>query len=306
MVEKPTYEALEEKVRALEGEALERKRADDALLESTRRLRMAYDQSIIYAQELVQEFTERKRAEENLRKAHDALEERVDGRTAELKQEAAERSRAEKDLRESEVRLKTVLDSIQAGIVVIDPESHIIVGVNAAAGKMVGAPGEQILGSVCHKYICPAEIGQCPTTDLGQNLDNTEEVLLTASGKRVPVLKTVVSVTLAGRVHLLESFLDITKRKQAEEALRDSEKQVYQHQKRMEILKFTNDVALNLMHELRNPLVAIGGFSKLIASRDYPEDKLKEYARIILEQSMRLDNAVNEVLVHLRAAAEQL
>jgi nitrogen-specific signal transduction histidine kinase len=74
----------------------------------------------------------------------------------------------------------------------------------------------------------------------------------------------------------------------------------------MEILKFTNDVALNLMHELRNPLVAIGGFSKLIASRDYSEDKLKEYARIILEQSMRLDNAVNEVLVHLRAAAEQL
>jgi len=167
MVEKPTYEALEERVRVLEGEALERKRADDAFLESTRRLRMAYDQSIIYAQELVEEITERKRAKEDLRKAHDALEERVDGRTAELKQEAAERSRAEKELRESEVRLKTVLDSIQAGIVVIDPESHIIVGVNAAAGKMVGAAREQILGSVCHKYICPAEIGQCPTSDLG-------------------------------------------------------------------------------------------------------------------------------------------
>jgi hypothetical protein len=82
---------------------------------------------------------------------------------------------------------------------------------------MFGAPREQILGSVCHKYICPAEEGQCPITDLEQDLDNTERELLTADGRTVPILKTVVSVTLAGREHLLESFLDITERKRAEE-----------------------------------------------------------------------------------------
>jgi len=115
------------------------------------------------------------------------------------------------------VRLKSVLDTIQAGIVVIDPETHVIVGVNAAAGKMVGAPREQILGSVCQKHICPADKGQCPITDLGQSLENAEQVLLTAGGKKIPILKTVVSVVLSGREHLLESFLDITERKQAEE-----------------------------------------------------------------------------------------
>ncbi|MBW1741731.1 MAG: PAS domain-containing protein [Deltaproteobacteria bacterium] len=127
-----------------------------------------------------------------------------------------ERMRAEGALRESEERLKTILETIQAGIVVIDPETHIIVGVNAAAGEMIGAPREQILSSMCHKYICPAEKGQCPITDLGQNFDNVEWELLTASGKRVPILKTVVSVILSGREHLLESFVDIAKRKQAE------------------------------------------------------------------------------------------
>ena len=141
----------------------------------------------------------------------------LEQKITELEKEAAERRRAEELLRESEVRLKTVLDTIQAGIVVIDPETHIIVGVNAAAGKMVGAPREQILGSVCYKYICPAEEGRCPVTDPGQNLDTAEGVLLTASGKRVPVLKTVGSVILAGREHLLESFLDIAERKKAEE-----------------------------------------------------------------------------------------
>jgi len=141
----------------------------------------------------------------------------LEQRVKELEKEAAERSLAEEALRESEVRLKAVLDTIQAGIVVIDPETHTIVGVNAAAGKMFGAPREQILGSVCHKYICPAEEGECPITDLEQDLDNAEHELLTASGRRVPILKTVVSVTLAGRKHLLESFLDITERKRAEE-----------------------------------------------------------------------------------------
>ncbi len=312
MAGKPTYGQLEQRVKGLEEKAFEYKLAEEALQESTRRLELAYDQSIIYARQLNEKVAERKRIEEALQEARNQLEDRVEKRTTELskanallEREIAERRRAEGALRESEVRLKTVLDTIQAGIVVIDPETHIIVGVNAAAGKMVGAPREQILGSVCHEHICPADKGQCPITDLGQSLENAEQVLLTASGKRVPILKTAVSVALAGREHLLESFLDITERKQAEEALRASEKQLYQHEKRMEILKFANDVALKLMHELRNPLVAVGGFSRLISSRDYPEDKVKEYASIILEQSMRLDGAVNEILAHLKVAAEQ-
>jgi len=224
MADKPTYKQLEQRVKELEKEAFEQRLAEQALRESTRRFELAYDQSIIYAKQLNEEVAERKRVEEALQEARNQLEDHVEERTAELsktnallKREIAERRRAEGALRESEVRLKTVLDTIQAGIVVIDPETHIIVGINAAAGKMVGAPREQILGSVCHEHICPADKGQCPITDLGQSLENAEQVLLTASDKRVPILKTVVSVVLAGREHLLESFLDITERKQAEE-----------------------------------------------------------------------------------------
>lgn len=115
MAEKPTCETWEQRVKELEKEALERKRADEASLESTRRLRVAYDQSIIYARELVEEIGERKRAKEELRRAQQALEERVDRRTAKLEEEVAADSRAEDALRESEARLKTVLDAIQAG-----------------------------------------------------------------------------------------------------------------------------------------------------------------------------------------------
>ena len=48
---------------------------------------------------------------------------------------------------------------------------------------------------------------------------------------------------------------DITDRKHAEQGLRENEKRLYQEERRMELLKFANDVALKLMHELRTPLV---------------------------------------------------
>jgi PAS domain S-box-containing protein len=99
---------------------------------------------------------------------------------------------------------------------------------------------------------------------------------------------------------------EIRDRKQVEEGLREKEQRLYQEERRMEMLKFANDVALKLMHELRNPIVSIGGFSRRISGPDHPPEKLKEYARIIHQESARLSEVLDEVLGHLKAAAEQV
>ena len=133
-----------------------------------------------------------------------------------------EGKQVEGELQRSEERLKTILDSIHTGIVIIDKETHVIVDANPIAIEMIGAPKEQVIGSVCHDYICPAEKGRCPITDLGQNVDNSERVLLKTNRKSVPILKTVVSTIINGRERLIESFIDITERKKMEEAIRKS------------------------------------------------------------------------------------
>ena len=137
----------------------------------------------------------------------------------ELKNEVAERKKSEDSLKESEERLQTILESLQSGVLIIDVETRVIVDANAAAIKMMGAPKEQVVGKVCHKFICPAEEGVCPIIDLGKTVDESERVLININGDNIPILKTVTPITLNGRSHLIENFLNIAERKRAEEEL---------------------------------------------------------------------------------------
>ncbi|HOV80876.1 MAG TPA: diguanylate cyclase [Bacillota bacterium] len=130
------------------------------------------------------------------------------------------RIQAETALRESEARLRVILDSVRSGVLVIDAETHRIVDVNRMAVEMIGAPKEELVGSLCHKFICPEDKGRCPVSDLGEEVDHSERVLLKAGGGRMSVMKSVVPVTFGGRKYLLESFVDITERKLMEEQLR--------------------------------------------------------------------------------------
>jgi nitrogen-specific signal transduction histidine kinase len=98
---------------------------------------------------------------------------------------------------------------------------------------------------------------------------------------------------------------DITERKQAEEAQRESERRLYSEQKRLEMLELANTMALKLMDELRNPLVAVGGYAARISNGAYSEDKLKEYTGLIYEESKRLDTALEQAVAQLKAAAEK-
>lgn len=137
----------------------------------------------------------------------------------ELKNEVAERKRAEEELLNAKERTETILHSIQNGVLAIDAETHGIIEANPAALAMIGADLEEVVGRVCHEFVCPRQQGACPITDRGESVDNRETVLLKADGGQVDILKSVVPITLDGRECLLETFIDITERKRAQEEL---------------------------------------------------------------------------------------
>ncbi|MEM2393423.1 MAG: PAS domain S-box protein [Candidatus Bathyarchaeia archaeon] len=112
-----------------------------------------------------------------------------------------------------------MLDSLLTGVIIVDAKTHKIVYANRYALEMIGASKEEVVGKICHCFVCPAEKGKCPITDLGQTVDRSERILLKANGESIPILKTVAVASWQGRRYLVESFIDITERKMVEEEL---------------------------------------------------------------------------------------
>ncbi len=171
-----------------------------------------------------------------------------------------EKKQAEKALKESEQRVQTILNAINTGVIIIDPENRTIVDVNPVAAQMIGLPGKEIMGRTCHRFICPKEMNDCPVLDGDQAIENAEKVLITAEGREIPILKTVTRVNLGGKIHLMENFIDISELKEVEEAMRQGQK------------------------ELKDRLEELEQFNRLVVGREIKMIALKEEVNGLLEK----------------------
>jgi PAS domain S-box-containing protein len=123
------------------------------------------------------------------------------------------RSKSTRALEERKKYLDALLNAVPAGIMVIDAGTKQIVDLNKQAAELIGLSKEEIVGRICHQFICPAESGKCPITDLGHTVDNAERVLLAHEGTKIPIIKTVRKVTLGDKEYLVESFQEIPDKK---------------------------------------------------------------------------------------------
>ena len=119
--------------------------------------------------------------------------------------------------------VRQMLETVPMGAVIIDPGEHRIVYANPRSLALFGASRETVVGSVCHQFICAAEIGRCPVTDLGQEIDKSERVLLRADGSALPIAKTVMPMVLDGRDYLVETFVPLQAGGKSAEVLRETE-----------------------------------------------------------------------------------
>ena len=200
-----------------------------------------------------------------------------------------ERRRAQEALRENEERMRAIVEAIQTGLVIIDSETHRILDVNRAACEMIGASRDAVVGKICHGFICPAERGECPVTDLGQRVQNVERVLLTADGSRMPVLKTVVTIVIQGRKCVLDCFVDLSSQKKMEEELRSAKEQAEAAS------RAKAEFLANMSHEIRTPMNGVLGMTELLLGTDLDEEQ-REFAYTIEESANSLLAIINDIL----------
>lgn len=122
-----------------------------------------------------------------------------------------------REIAQSERKFHTIWNHIQAGIILVDAGSHEIIAVNPEGERLTGYTEKEMIGQSCHKFICPAEMGRCPISDLGMTIEHSKRLLLTKGGEAVPVLKTVTETAIDGRNILIENFVRIPVLEDAED-----------------------------------------------------------------------------------------
>jgi PAS domain S-box-containing protein len=222
----------------------------------------------------------------------------VSARFQELSEEKMRRiAESEEHIREKEAFDQVLLDNLPYGIVIVDAKTHIIDLVNPAAAALFGTSPDQITGKKCHLFLCPAAEGACPVTDLHQEIDNAERIMLSVNGSKIPILKSVTKIQIDGREKLIENFLDITRLKDTEAAL----------QRKTKTLTILNDIISTankaddlpeLLNSILNESLRIldfdaGGIylvdpgtrtARLVHSKNLPEEFLAEIRAIDIDR----------------------
>lgn len=193
---------------------------------------------------------------------------------------------------ENNQKMQTVLSNIISGVLVIDANTHEIIDSNPVSESLIGLPKEKIIGKECHEFICKAENGRCPITDLKQNIDKSERVLINIRGEEIPILKTVVPSNFFGRDVLIESFVDMTEIKEAEQSLVEA-KLTAESANRSK-----SDFLATMSHELRTPLNSIIGFSDLIIGGSVGDttDMQRKFLGNVSKSGNHLLSLINNIL----------
>ena len=142
-----------------------------------------------------------------------------------IQRELRSRSAADAKLRESEEKYRTLIETDNDAVFIIDAETGIILDANKKADDLLGMPHEKIIGMHQKAIHAEEDADQCAKI-LEDALKNDGVVagdvcVFHRSGKKIPVEISVTVVERHGKRVIQSFFRDITKRKHAEDLAKE-------------------------------------------------------------------------------------
>jgi PAS domain S-box-containing protein len=176
-------------------------------------------------------------------------------------------------LRESEERLAGIVSSAMDAIITVDDNRNIIL-FNEAAERMFGCTAAETLGQSIDRFIPgrfrPEHAEQLRRSGESPGRGGTERLstltALRADGTEFPIEASISTVEVRGRKLYTIIHRDITERKRAEAGREELAREQVARETAEAASRSKDEFVALVSHELRSPLTAILGYSRMLRS----------------------------------------
>ena len=188
------------------------------------------------------------------------------------------------------VILKGAIENTNEGFVTIG-EDHQVIIFNKAAEKIFGVSRDEVLGKDLG-LLLSSECNQGHKEAVARYLANRKPKLIghqsefrtvRPNGEVFPLSISFSVSEVAGKLYFTGLIQDLTETKALQEQVARSER-----------LAAAGQLVAEITHEIKNPLVMIGGFARQLV-RSIPDEKSQSKLKIIAEEVQRLEQLILEL-----------